>query len=235
MQVRESGPIPSTFHPIRALRALATLARNNYDTEAGSELVYSLSFGSRERHFRRLFRDPTIARMLAERRSLFDALNDRDSLAAMPAGSLGRALFEWTRDEQISAQGFMDVMSRAIPSSALDDDRKWLELRGQASHDLWHIVTGYGRDLLGELLLSHFTEIQTHNTGMVLPNFLAFLHPGFRSPETREVIWEARRRARRAAWLPAQDWESLLDRPLAEVRSLLALGDPPKYVPVSQG
>ena len=56
------------------------------------------------------------------------------------------------------------------------------------------------------------------------------------------VVWAWRRAAtaaadlgiggRRAAWLPAQDWEALLGRPLDEVRAQLGLGEPPRYEPV---
>ena len=44
---------------------------------------------------------------------------------------------------------------------------------------------------------------------------------------------EGYRRGQRAAWLPAVAWESLLDRPIAEVRELLRVGAPPCYAPVT--
>jgi hypothetical protein len=50
----------------------------------------------------------------------------------------------------------------------------------------------------------------------------------------RRVTLEARRRARRSLWLPAQDWETLLDQPLTRVREKLRLGEPPVYAPVFQ-
>ena len=45
----------------------------------------------------------------------------------------------------------------------------------------------------------------------------------------RAMIREGYRRGKAAAWLPGQDWEALLSRPLAEVRQELGLGDPPVY------
>jgi ubiquinone biosynthesis protein COQ4 len=51
-------------------------------------------------------------------------------------------------------------------------------------------------------------------------------------PGARRTIRDAWRRGRRAAWLPAQDWEALLPRRLDDVRGELALGASPVYQPV---
>ena len=41
-------------------------------------------------------------------------------------------------------------------------------------HDLWHVVTGYGRDELGELCLLGFTYAQTKNRGVGLIVLVGF-------------------------------------------------------------
>jgi hypothetical protein len=46
------------------------------------------------------------------------------------------------------------------------------------------------------------------------------------------VWWQALRRARRARFLLAQDWEALLERPLEEVRNELGLLPLPTYEPL---
>jgi len=46
---------------------------------------------------------------------------------------------------------------------------------------------------------------------------------------SRRMIREAYRRGRKAAWLPAADWESLLQQPIEEVRAKLGLEDLPVY------
>ena len=48
-------------------------------------------------------------------------------------------------------------------------------------------------------------------------------------PGARRMIREAFQRGRKAAWLPAADWEGLLSQPLEYVRSVLSLGDVPDY------
>ena len=39
-------------------------------------------------------------------------------------------------------------------------------------------------------------------------------------------------RSRRAAWLPAQEWEKLLGLPVGEVRRRLSLDAPPVYTEI---
>jgi ubiquinone biosynthesis protein COQ4 len=57
---------------------------------------------------------------------------------------------------------------------------------------------------------------------------MAYLHTGD-SPGSRKMIRHAYRRGRKAAWLPAVDWETMLERPLVEVRAELGLEDLPVY------
>ena len=182
-----------------------------------------------ERESRRVAASPVGAKVLAEGRRLERTLSDRPALQALPEGSLGQIYEAWTRAENISADGLVNVAGYADPS--LDDTQKLLDARSASSHDLWHVVTGYGRDLLGESALLHFTLLQTGNTGLILPCWVGVLAAIY-GQQGRRVIFEARRRARRAVWLPAVDWEVLLPRPLPAVRQILGVGSPPRYTPV---
>jgi ubiquinone biosynthesis protein COQ4 len=100
-------------------------------------------------------------------------------------------------------------------------------------HDLWHVVTGYQRDLFGEHALLAFSYAQTRNHGI---GFIVVMAAIRRWREgRRDVIplaWEGYRRGRRAESLVAADWEALLARPLAEVRCLLKVEEPPVYTPL---
>ena len=52
------------------------------------------------------------------------------------------------------------------------------------------------------------------------------------APEARRVIHDGFRRGRRAVWLPALRWESLLTLPLTDVRRMLRIDGTPDYTPV---
>ena len=126
------------------------------------------------RLFRR-FQDSAMgARILAERRSLFAALSDSKMLAALPAGSLGHDYQRFMAAENLSPDGLV------APSQSWDDepaspDVKLFRERMRDMHDLTHVLTGYGRDPLGELCLLAFTYSHTGNLGMALIVAMGFL------------------------------------------------------------
>ena len=106
-------------------------------------------------------------RLLETRPSLADTLADRASLAALPAGSFGRAVLAY-----LDANGFQsralvvmqhDVQRRweaegAAP--ALDPARAWIRDRLLLCHDLLHVLTDYGTDGAGEATLLAFSHAQ---------------------------------------------------------------------------
>ena len=97
-------------------------------------------------------------------------------------------------------------------------------------HDLWHVLTDYGRDKLGELCLLAFTYAQTRNRGIGLIVMVGAYK--FSQGIGTRVLRAARRGyrdGRRTAWLPGQDWEALLPRPLDEVRRELGIEPPIAY------
>ena len=69
----------------------------------------------------------------------------------------------------IDAQGLVDASEEADRRTGevpLDADRDWFYARLRDMHDLWHVLTGYGRDLAGEATLLAFTHAQTRNRGI---------------------------------------------------------------------
>lgn len=48
----------------------------------------------------------------------------------------------------------------------------------------------------------------------------------------RSTILDGFRRGLRAAWLPSQEWETLLALPVDDVRRRLSLGAPPVYTEI---
>jgi len=214
--------------PLRALRGIRALLRDPDDTARVFDVIDALSGNSGERLFQRFRHSPTGARILSERRDLLRILDDREPLWALPAGSLGGAYAEFATREQISGQGLADA-SAATRSDDLGVERRLFGDRLRDMHDLWHVVTGYGRDLVGEAALLAFSFAQTRNRGIGFIVAVAWLKAGGDGGATRRVIVDGWRRGRRAAWLPGADWEALLTQPLGAAREQLNLGPPPNY------
>ena len=132
--------------------------------------------------------------------------------------------------EQISADGLVQAsMEGGRVDPDLPPERAWLGARLRDMHDLWHVVTGYNRDLVGEAGLLSFTYAQTRNPGIGFIVMVAWLRARGELRWARSTIREGYRRGRAAAWLPEQEWEELLALPLAQVRARLGLGEPPVY------
>jgi ubiquinone biosynthesis protein COQ4 len=214
----------------RAGRALATLLRDPDDLPQVFTLIESLSGTSPHRLLRGLRRRESGQRMLRERPDIAPTLADRAGLRAMPEGSLGRAYLAFVEAEGISPEGIKTASVEGGVIKSSTPDFEFLHMRMRDTHDLWHAATGYKGDVVGELSLLAFTLAQNWNTGVALIVVAGFLK-GFGRTET-SVIRDGYRRGKQAAWLPATEWEKLLERPLDEVRRELKLGAPPVYTPV---
>jgi len=219
------------IRPLAAWRALRALVGNPDETKHVFELIDALSGRSGERLYERFRSTPSGARILAEQRELLPTLANREALLALPPGSLGRCYAEFMGREQISPEGLVEasVEGGRGPDPALPPGRRLVGARMRDQHDLWHVVTGYGRDLVGEAAVLAFTYAQTRNRGIGLIVAVAYWKGGGAAAWFRPLLREAFRRGKRAAWLPAADWEALLPRPLEEVRAELGLGEPPSY------
>jgi ubiquinone biosynthesis protein COQ4 len=214
-------------NPIRfreAWQGIRALMQDPDDTAQVFKVIRALSGNAGERQFQKFLASEHGPTILAENRSLVDRLSDREYLASLPDGSLGRIYADFTEREQISPQGLIEA-SESVPDDGppLSPDRVLFGLRMRDSHDLWHIVTGYGRDLLGEASLLAFTYRQTTNRGIGFIVLVAYLKADREFPEHRTMIRDGYHRAKRASWLPGADWETLLERPLDEVRQTLGV------------
>ncbi len=218
-----------------ARRAFKRLLENPDETEHVFVVIRALSGRSFERLMRRVRKDPMGARIIRERRNLMPLLTNREYLLGLPQETLGHEYCRFTLAEQISAEGLANaslVMGEADVSSleSEDLDAHAFGERLRDMHDLWHVVTGYSRDVLGELALLAFTYEQTRERGIgyIVRNVERRMGKGD-GQDVGEFLREASARGRGAAFLPAADWEALLERPLDEVRAALRVGPPPEY------
>jgi ubiquinone biosynthesis protein COQ4 len=216
-----------------AWRALRDLIADPERTDRVFEIIRALSGNAFERAWQRFRAHPDGRRLLAERPSLLAALGDRAALRALPAGSFGRAYADFMDGAQLDAAGLIEAEAAAARNYAAPDDgppdpeREFFGERLRDMHDLWHVLTGYGRDEAGEAANLAFTYAQVPNLGVgfiVLAG--AVLGPRDLSLYWPRYLYRAWRRGRRAAPLTVARYEALLPLPLAEVRRRLAVAPP---------
>ncbi len=217
----------------RARQALNNLIADPERTDQVFELIRALSGSAFERAWQRFRVQPDGLRLLAERPVLLDRLSDRAALRALPEGSFGRAYAAFMDSAQLDADGLVAADLEAARNydsgdeGPLDPQREFFGQRLRDMHDLWHVLTGYGRDEAGEAANLAFTYAQVPNFGIgVIVLAAAVLGPRDRSLAWPRYLWRAYRRGRRAALLSAVPYETLLPLPLAAVRRQLAIEPP---------
>lgn len=212
----------------RAWRALQGLVADPERTDLVFEIVRALSGKSFEHSYQRFIATAEGQRLLIERPSLLEALSNRDSLHALPEGSFGRAYADFMREGELDAAGLVEAEEMAEKNFARelpkDPDRDFFGDRLRDMHDLWHVLTGYGRDEAGEATNLAFTLGQVWNPGIGMIVFMAALL----GPKDITFFWprylfRAWRRGRKAALLSAAPYERLLALPLEDVRRQLRI------------
>ncbi len=222
----------ANFDIPRAARAAAALSKDPDDTRHVFTLIEALSGSTHERLVRGFRRDPAGRRLFDEQPDLLSLLCDRERLRAMPEGSLAHAYLAFTDSEGITADGLVAASKEGQKGQkGLHSPGSWgayVSQRMRDTHDLWHTVTGYKGDLIGEVSLLAFSNAQIWNPGISIVVGVGV----FRIRELRVLreILGGRRRGRRAAWLPAVRWEALLPVSHEKVRAQLGIEPVAPYV-----
>jgi ubiquinone biosynthesis protein COQ4 len=213
-------PTSTRLQPITALRAMRSLQRSREDTRQAVLLIDALRGRTSLRQFARFRQTETGRAVLAERRQLLDRLSDRECLAALPPGTLGRSYHEFMATENLTAEGLVEA-SRIRDTLPLSDDYTVFRERSRETHDLLHIVTGYGRDPLGEGCVLAFSFAQSGLKGFAVIAFIVArrISRRLRGQPVRRAVFEAYRHGRRAGWLYGADWENLLAEPVEAIRA----------------
>jgi len=201
----------------------AQFIRRTEDLRAAYAIAKALGARATKRSIARFRASPVGARVLAARQDLPGALTDQAALARLPKDSLGHAYQDFMCRENLSIEGLRRPSSPA--TVALSDDESRILDRLSVLHDLGHVVTGYGREMEGEICLLAFTCAQTRHPGLrliLMISALRLVGKG-RCQQTLKAIAEAYRRGRTTPWLGSQDWEELLLQPIARVRAALNL------------
>ena len=215
-----------------AYRAFQRLRANKEDTYQVFEIMRALTGRSIEEGYLKLIRTPEGGRMAYEGREFAERLMDRAWVESFAPGTVGAAYAEFTSRENISAEGLIEESRKGIGADEADiaHPLAWYGRRIRDTHDIWHILTGYGRDALGEACLVAFSYAQTRSLGWAFIAVGAALSVGDAGKlPVRRAILEGYRRGKAAAWLPSQDYERLMAEPLEAARKRLKLTPPALY------
>lgn len=211
----------------KAWRALQRLLSDKEDTVQVFEIMRALSGKSVPNGYAKLLTTPQGGRLAYQRLELAERLMDRAWVASFAPGTVGAAYAGFTARENLSAEGLAKESRKGTAIVDAPHPYAWYGRRIRDTHDIWHMLTGYGRDALGEACLVAFSYAQTKSLGWALIALGAASRIGDTSGlPLRRAIWEGYQRGRKAAWLPGEDYERLLAEPMdvARVRLNIAPG-----------
>jgi ubiquinone biosynthesis protein COQ4 len=212
-----------------ALRALRRLLRNKEDTRQVFEIMRALSGDSTNKCYQRLCSTLQGGRIAYERQEFARRLMDDAWLDTFPQGSVGAAYRHFIRSQQISADGLADVSREGAGEIDAPHPVAWMGRRIRDVHDVWHVLSGYGRDGLGEACLVAFSYPQTRSLGWALIALGAVSRTrGGRYPYAKAIL-QGYRRGKAAKWLLGEDYEALFAEPLEAARRRLGITPPTIY------
>ena len=220
------------MRPIKAWKHFRKLIANKEDTEQVFHIVEALRDKRFDSSTKMFFGTAEGQRILTEQPYLPSLLDDHDRLRQLPDGSVGRAYVDFMEREGLTAQGLVDEYSKFNGQRRYGDKLEIYGDRLRDTHDLFHILTGYGRDALGEQCVLAFSYGQTPSWGTL---FIAWagareIRKGAAaSYPIYQAVREGQRNGKAAGQIAHQNIEALLAENLEAARQRLGIAVPSVY------
>lgn len=218
---------------VKAWRHFRKLVANKEDTEQVFHITEALKGRKTHQQAWAFIRSPDGQRYLAEETDIPGMLDDHARWADCGPHTVAAHYIAFMRREGLSAAGLVAESEKFMPpEKQLGDLTEWYFKRLRDTHDLFHILTGYGRDALGEASLLGFTYEQNHNRGI---GFIAYAaaYQIRKQTRTRAPIFasiaEGRRLGHAAAKLAHMDVERVMRMDIGDARAMLGVGEPVVY------
>lgn len=220
------------YRPLRAVRSFQALIKDKEDTSLVFKIFESLPSKTFLPRVRELALSPQGEFLRAHEPHLPEILDDHAALRRTPKGSLAHAYCDFMEAEGLSAAGLVAEAER-LGRQKYPDLVQWFMERSRDTHDLFHILTGYGRDALGEQCVLLFTHGQSPSQGHLLIGYAGAANIKKMVKGSSAPIFGAVRQAHRtgkgAPRLIDQSIRELLARPLEDVRRDLSIPQPSQY------
>lgn len=224
-------PAPRYSLP-RAIKNFRLLMKDKEDTSLVFKIYESLPSKDFLPRVQKLMLSQQGEALRASEPSLPEILDDHAELRKTPKGSLAHAYCDFMENEGLTAAGLVAESDR-LGRPKYNDLVQWFGDRSRDTHDLFHVLTGYGRDALGEQCVLLFTHGQSPTQGHLLIGYAG-------SANIKKMVWgskapvigavrQAKSTGRGAPTLLEQPIRELLAKPVDEVRKFLNIPEPTLY------
>jgi len=223
----------SGFRPLKVLHHFGKLIEDKEDTEQVFHIIEATKGRKSHAQAHAFIRSPEGQRMMSGGVDIPAMLDDHARWADCAAETVAAHYIAFMKREGLSAAGLVAESHKWAPPESLPQDQtQWYFDRLRDTHDLFHVLTGYGRDALGEASLLGFSYEQNHNKGIL---FIAYAGArqikkvsGTNAP-LFAAIKEGRALGRAAAKIAHQDIAALMREDIGAARARLNIGKPEVY------
>ncbi len=221
--------------PLGLVRELAWARRAGMVPESVFRLFRPFHGPRFDAIYDRVMADETGRRILREGRSLHPVLLDFDRLRSLSTGTLGCEYARFVETNEIDLVSFAEASLRHMAREDYANDEAWtLANRLRDIHEIVHVISGYGTDLLGEMFEIAFAIREDPRPRAacfeIRTNVAIYHRHGLRHAEA--AIAQAFRRGRCVGLMVGADWEAMMDWQLDDVRAQLGIARPPSYDPI---
>lgn len=221
------------YRPLRAVRNFQALMKDKEDTSLVFKIFESLPSGSFMTRARDLCLSERGEMLRKTEPALPEILDDHAALRRTPKGSLAHAYCDFMEAEGLTAAGLVAEAER-LGRAKFPDLLQWFMERSRDTHDLFHVLTGYGRDALGEQCVLLFTHGQSPSQGHLLIGYAGAANIKKMVKDSKApvigAVREAHRTGKGAPSLMAQPIREILAQPIDDVRKGLRIPQPQLYL-----
>ncbi|MDG2989646.1 Coq4 family protein [Candidatus Synechococcus calcipolaris G9] len=145
---------------------------------------------------------------------------DLNELIKLPEGTLGHVFAA-----DMLAKGFDPDFFHKVP---VENDIAYMKMLWRSTHDIYHVVTGFDTDIVGELALQAFMIAQHSIPISIMAYGAGLVETALYSPQDLDRLMQETTRAwdmgtQTPAKFLAQKWDQYLDQPLTAVRDQLGI------------
>ncbi|MEM6826763.1 MAG: Coq4 family protein [Pseudomonadota bacterium] len=220
------------YSPLRAWKNFRLLMKDKEDTSLVFKIYESLPSNDFMPRVEKLAFSERGQTLRSTEPNLPEILDDHAALRKTPKGSLAHAYCDFMESEGLTAAGLV-AEAESLGRAKYLDVIQWFAERSRDTHDLFHVLTGYGRDALGEQCVLLFTHGQSPSQGHLLIGYAGSINiklqvKGSKAP-IMGAVNQAKRTGRGAPPLLEQPIRELLKQPVESVRSALNIPEPTIY------
>lgn len=223
----------TSFRPLKAWRHFRQLVRDKEDTEQVFHIIEAMKSKASHKQAWDFIASENGQRFLRDEVDIPAMLDDHARWADCGPDSVAQHYIRFMKREGLSAAGLVEESHKWLPEDERPQDlTEWYFTRLRDTHDLFHVLTGYGRDALGEAALLGFSYEQNHNLGI---KFIAYAGANEIRKATRTkapvfaAIREGRELGRNADKLAHMDVEQVMREDISDARERLNIGKPVIY------